>query len=81
MSTNKPTRSPALAGQRLPFLNNQAAAIATKLVEARTMNLSGVNGTNGRNPNSLILQNQAKRLSSDITTAQNLREMSVRLEE
>lgn len=75
MSTNKPTRTPALAGQRLPFLNNQAAAIATKLVEARTMNLTGVNGTNGRNPNSLILQNQAKRLSSDITTAQNLREM------
>lgn len=68
-------RTPALAGQRLPFLNPQAAAIATKLVEARTMSLGGVNGTQGRQPNSQILQNQSKRLSSDITTAQNLREM------
>lgn len=75
MSSNKNTRTPALAGQRLPFLNQQAAALAGKLVEARTMNLTGVNGTNGRNPNSQILQNQSKRLSSDITTAQNLREM------
>lgn len=64
-----------MAGQRLPFINPVARAIATKLVESKTMNLGGVNGSEGKIPNRHILENQSKRYSSDITTARNIREM------